>query len=257
MERQTANSEVSISTTDAGEALVPLVAKILLGDLTATFLHDLNNPLTAILNYARLLQMRDFQPEEAEAFARSIAAEGERLAELTGRIAALARPQPWAGQGVKLEEALVRALEVYKTLFRHDGIAVEIQSDATLSNTQVPSAGLQQMILLLLAQARQALNGCDNASETTKAIRCVVSAGNDEKGKDAQRLSVFHNGKPARAGTALNLFDHFFFTAPTLAQSELTAALTQALLAQYNCNIVVESTAEGWTAIHLDLPANP
>ncbi|MCG3119970.1 MAG: hypothetical protein ALAOOOJD_02530 [bacterium] len=255
MERQATHFKALITTADAGEALVPLVAKILLGDLTATFLHDLNNPLTAILNYARLLQMPDFQPGEAEVFARNIVAEAERLAGLTGRIAALARPQPLEEQGAKLEEALNRALMVYETLFRHDGIIVETQSDKKLPNTQVHSAGLQQMILPLLAQARQALNGCDNASGITKSIRCVVSAGNDDKGRNTQRLSLFHNGKSPRGGTPLNLFDTLFFKAPTTAQSELMAALTHALLTQYHCNIVVESTAEGWTAIHLDLPA--
>lgn len=253
MERQATKFKALIATADAGEALVPLVAKILLGDLTATFLHDLNNPLTAILNYARLMQMPDFPPGEAKVFVGNIVAEAERLAGLTGRIAALARPQPLEAQEAKLEEALNRALLVYETLFRHDGIIVEIQSDQTLPNTQVHSAGLQQMILPLLAQARQALNGCDNAPEITKSIRCVVSAGNDDKGRNTQRLSLFHNGKPPRGGTPLNLFDSVFFAAPTATQRELTAALTQALLTQYHCNIVVESTAEGWTATHLDL----
>jgi C4-dicarboxylate-specific signal transduction histidine kinase len=238
---------------DDAAALLPLLNTALLGDLTASLLHEINNPITAILNYARLLQMRHFQPEEAEEFAKSIVAEGERIAELANRLTPLARPTSFANAGARLQEALSLALSLYKTRFRYDGIIVESQPDPNLPATQFSLPGLMQLILPLLELARQALNARIVAPATNKILRCYLSAANGEE-NNAQRLTLIHNGM-LQSGADLTLFRHLFKNAASEMQMRWAATITQALLAQLNCKIAAEQQAEGWTAIHLNLPA--
>lgn|GEM_PF-2894262 len=253
MKNQTAYSENLISVSKAGETFLFLLNKALLGDLTASLLHEINNPVTAILNYARLLQIQHFQPEEVEAFAKNIVAEGERIAGLTHRVSRLARPPAFEEHRAKLHDALSLALRLYETRFRHDGISVEMQSAAALPDTNLPLNGLMQIILPLLEQVRQALNARGSASEADKILRCGWLEVN-HNGKNGQRLTLSHNGM-SPDGAPLDLLGHLLPASRQENENELPAAMTQALLAKLNCKIVVERQADGWTAIHIDLPA--
>jgi C4-dicarboxylate-specific signal transduction histidine kinase len=246
IKKQAVNSANALSTADAGVALLPLLRRILLGDLTASLLHDLNNPLTAILNYARLLQMGQFQREESEAFAKSIVGEGERIAAMTNRLRALAAD----GCGAKLREALTLALDLCQTRFRYDGIAVELPAGPNLPNTKLSLAGLLQMILPLLEKARQALNSRAMTPESEKMLRCILT----ESANCRQRLTLTHNGiSSPEAG--LNFLSPLFSNSRPPEQSKIAEELTQALLNSFNCKIAVEPTVNGWTALHLDIPA--
>ncbi len=248
MENQTSNSANALSTADAGAALLPLVQKILLGDLTASLLHDLNNPLTAILNYARLLQIHQLEPEEIETFAKSIVAEGERIAALTNRLGALAVAPAPNGRGAKLHEALTFALDLNKTRFRHDGVVIELPEGENLANTKLSLTSLLQLLLPLLEQARQALNG--RAPESEKLLRCIINGTETHR----QRLTIAHNGISA-PGAELSFLLPFFSNSHRPEQIKIVEEMTQALLHSLNCKIAVESPANGWTALHLDIPA--
>lgn len=252
MKNQTMPPENSISVADAEEAFLFLLNKALVGDLTASLLHEINNPVTAILNYARLLQIQHFQPEEVEAFAKNIVAEGERIAELTYRVARLARTPALEKHRAKLQDALSLALRLYETRFRHDGIIVEMQSAAALPDTNLSMNGLMQIILPLLEQARQALNARGSASEADKILRCDWREIND--GRNGQRLALSHNGMSPDSAL-VNLFRHLLPASHQEDKNALQVAMTQALLAKLNCKMVVERQADGWTVIHVDLPA--
>lgn len=245
MEKQPSNSDGISLGQEAGAALLPLWRRILLGDLTASLIHDLNNPLTAILNYARLLQMRHFSPEEIDEFAQNILTEGERMAVMTSRIRPLAASRAPEGRGAKLHEALTLALDLSKTRFRHDAIEIELPVGQNLPNTKLALADLLQMILPLLEQVRQALNGC--APESAKQLRCAINESENHR----QRLTLTYNGAPSPA----NFFPALFPNSPTPAQIQIAETMTQALLHNCNCQLTVELPASGWTALHLDIPA--
>jgi len=248
MENQTSNSANVLATADTGVALLPLLRLILLGDLTASLLHDLNNPLTAILNYARLLQMRQLKPEEIDAFTKSIVAEGERMAALTNRLGALAVVPASNGRGAKLQEALTLALDFNKTRFRHDGIAVEIPAGQNLPNTKLSFTSLLQMLLPLLERARQALNA--RAPESEKLLRCIINGNENHR----QRLTIADNGISA-PGAELNFLLPLFPNSQRPEQIKIAEEMTQALLNGCDCKIAVESHGDGWTAMHLDIPS--
>jgi len=248
MERQTANSKNEIPAPQVGAALLPLLRRILLGDLTASLLHDINNPLTAILNYARLLQMRQFAPEETEEFVKSIVAEGERMATMTNRLRALAAPPAPEGRGAKLREALTLALDLNKTRFRPDGIEVELPAGQNPPNSKLSLAVLLQMILPLLEQARQALNA--RTPEAEKNLRCIINESENHR----QRLTIAHNGISS-PDAGLNFLLSLFSNSPQPEQSQIAAEMTQTLLNGCDCRIAVESHGDGWTAMHLDIPS--
>jgi C4-dicarboxylate-specific signal transduction histidine kinase len=247
MESQSANSANALLTVDAGAALLPLLNRILLGDLTASLLHDLNNPLTAILNYARLLQIHPLELEEIETFAKSILVEGERIAALTNRLGALAVAPAPNGRGAKLHEALTFALDLNKTRFRHDGVVIELPAGQNLPNTKLSITSLLQMLLPLLEGARQALNAL--APESEKLLRCIVTGTETHQ----QRLTIAHNGI-STPGPELSFLLPFFSNSQRTEQIKIVAEMTQALLHSLNCKITVESPGPGWTALHLDIP---
>src|SRR5499427_4055683 len=71
-----------------------------IGEMAAGVAHELNQPLTAIANYAqaceRLLGRPDSDPAELREALREIVGQAARAAEIIGRLRALARRQPSA-----------------------------------------------------------------------------------------------------------------------------------------------------------------
>lgn len=247
MINQTSITANTLSTAETGAALLPLLRRIGLGDLTASLLHDLNNPLTAILNYTQLLQMRQLAPEEIEEFVKNIMTEGERMAAMTARLRALTVAPD--GRRAKLQEALGLAFDLLKTRFRHDGIEVEQSAGQNLPNTNLSLADLLQLILALLEQARHALNA-HTTPAFEKRLRCFITSSENRR----QRLTISHNGLSS-PDAASNFLLALFPYPQQQEQIQVAAAMTQALLISCNCKIVVELLANGWTALHLDIPA--
>ena len=248
MENQTTSSSGLLSAAEAGAAFLPLLRQWLLGDLTASLLHDLNNPITAILNYARLLQMSPLQPEEIAEFARSIVAEGERMAAMTNRARPLMMELRREEHGAKLHEALALALAFNKARFHHDGIAAEMPDEPRLPNTKLALASLLQLILPALEQARQALQTLP--PETARKLRCTLT----ESAAHQQRLTITHNGA-CSPEMGVNFLSAFFPYSPKPEQIQITAAMSRALLNQLCCHANSEIFENGWVALHLDFPA--
>lgn len=250
MEKQTTNFSGLFSAAEAGAAFLPLLRQWLLGDLTPSLLHDLNNSITAILNYARLLQMSQFQPEEIAEFSKNIAAEGERMAAMTNRARPLALESRSDDHGAKLHEALALALEFNKARFRHEGIPVEMPDEPQLPNTKLALASLLQIILPALEQARQALKALP--AETEKKLRCTLT----ENAAHQQRLTITYNGA-CFPKMEINFLSALFPHPPKPEQTQITAAMSRALLNQFCCHANIETFEDGWVALHLDFPAVP
>ena len=192
--------------------------------------------------------MSQLQPAEIAEFAQSIVAEGERMAAMTNRARPLTMELGREEHGAKLHEALALALEFNKARFHHDGIAAEMPDEPRLPNTKLALASLLQLILPALEQARQALKALP--PETAKKLRCTLT----ENAAHQQRLTITHNGA-CFSEMGVNFLSALFPHPPKPEQIQITAAMSRTLLNQLCCQANIETSEDGWVALHLDFPA--
>jgi len=128
-----------------------------LGELVGTTTHEFNNALTTILNYARMgLRHRD-QPTRDKALERILSA-GTRAAKITASVLSMSRNRTTRFEPVDL----VMLTEDMLVLLEREMMKYRVQVEREFAPVPRVSANpsqLQQVLLNLLVNARQAMSG--------------------------------------------------------------------------------------------------
>ncbi|HIE28096.1 TPA: PAS domain S-box protein [Candidatus Poribacteria bacterium] len=126
------------------------------GELAGGIAHDFNNILTGITGYASLMMM---QMEESHPFynaVKTIQDAGNRAAELTQQLLGFARGGKYLVQPVNLNDSVENVLQLTKETFDR-AIDIETNLDENLSFTEGDSGQLEQVLLNLCLNARDAM----------------------------------------------------------------------------------------------------
>lgn len=179
-----------------------------IGEMAAGVAHELNQPLTAIANYAhacdRLLGSREADREDIREALRQITSQTKRAADILRRLRTLVRNQPSERARVQpnvLVEELFGLLTSDASLH---GARLEVSLTPGLPEVRVDAAQIQQVILNLVRNGVEALamSGC---CDPMIVIRTSLSAGQVE-------IAVIDNGPGLARDAQRRLFDPFFST---------------------------------------------
>jgi signal transduction histidine kinase len=172
-----------------------------LGILAGGVVHELNNALTPILNYAKL-GLRNPDPAYRERALTQIVDAAQRATAITRGMLGLSRPgnvkhrEPTDMKRL-VEEVLVL---VKKDMMRHR-VRLDVKATCSLY-ARVNPAQIQQVLLNLLINARQAMPGGG-------VVR--VKLGSDAAGRLAE-ISVADTGTGIAAADLRRIFEPFFST---------------------------------------------
>ena len=172
-------------------------------DFLATVSHELRTPLTSIRSFSEILYDHpDVDEVERTRFLSIIVKESERLTRLINQILDLARLESgrmdWRITAVQVREAIEEAIAATSSLFRDNGITLELDLPAELPRVQADRDRLIQVLVNLLSNA---VKFCDRPD-----ARVEVSARATEEGL---QVSIADNG-PGIAPAALErIFEKF------------------------------------------------
>ncbi|WP_334158072.1 sensor histidine kinase [Oryzomicrobium sp.] len=186
----------------------------ILGELSSTLAHELNQPLATIGNYASSLIRRQdagrLAPEAVREASQEIAAQAERAAAIMQRIRAFSRkraavrepraPGEVAGEAVALLTGMMAnapAIEVDDRL----------PADATVDMDPLQ---IQQVLVNLLKNAADATQGLPPGRRTVT----LRLAPDPERPEDKVRIAVIDRGPGLPDGLRERLFEPFFTTKP-------------------------------------------
>jgi two-component system, LuxR family, sensor kinase FixL len=223
-----------------------------MGEMAAGIAHEINQPLTAISNYARACQrFAAKQPpnmEDLQDCMNEIANETQRAAEIIRELRHLVRS--------KLEERLPRDLNdiVRQTrpLILADArvhqTAVHFDTTAKLPRVSVEAVQIQQLLLNL---TRNALESVEGRTDGKREIRITTSTTKDG---DVE-LSVMDNGPGIDPTVEQQMFEPFVSTKPT--GTGLGLAISRTIAQSHGGQLLVRPGDSGGAHFALRLPRCP
>ena len=220
----------------------------MLGQLSASIAHQLNQPLAAILGNAeaarKMLSRDGVDLAELREICDDIVSEDNRAAEVIRRLGALYKRGDMKMEPLDLNELIRETLELLRAelLTRH--VVPRTELAPALPMIDGGRVQLQQVVLNLILNAADAMNGID-AEDRTLTIR------SESTGADV-RLCVVDNGAGIAADDLKHVFDAFWSTKP--GGMGIGLAICQSIVAAHHGRITAANNAEGGATFCVSLP---
>jgi PAS domain S-box-containing protein len=175
-----------------------------MGSLLAGVAHELNNPLAIVVAQATLME-EDARGGPLARRAEKIRTAGERCGRIVKTFLGLARRQPTEIRRAGLNEMVQAATELMAYSLRTAGMVVELDLDPAGPQVEGDADLLAQVVLNLLVNAQQALDGATGP----RRIRLATSS---QPGQSV--LEVSDSGPGVPEAIRARIFEPFFSTKP-------------------------------------------
>ena len=185
-----------------------------MGELTASIAHEVNQPLTAVVNNANasisLLPEGTPNLEEVRAALAEIIEDANRASDVITRVRQLAKKAPFEKSLLDLRDVVqdVLALARYESATRRITIRIDLSQD--LPSVSGDRVQLRQVLLNLV------MNGMDAMSQVEEAKRVLIIGGQRETQDGVSRavVSVQDSGSGFKPEEMDRLFEAFYTTKP-------------------------------------------
>jgi signal transduction histidine kinase/FixJ family two-component response regulator len=217
-----------------------------LGQMVSGIAHELSNPLTSILGYAqRLVARQDASGRTQEA--RQILQEAERAGAILRQLLLNARETLPERRLVSLNQVVLQAMDLQKFGLAAEKIRVELDLDPVLPFVQADPGHLQQVLMNLVGNARQAIEQQGRGGTIRLRTKRI--------GQQRVHLEVEDNGPGVPRAILARIFDPFFTTKPVGVGTGLGLAIVLSVVREHGGRVHVLSSPEGGAVFQVELPA--
>ena len=216
-------------------ALYHMTRVSLLGQLSASIAHQLNQPLASILANAevaqKMLEREPIDVAELRQICADIVADDHRAAQVIRRLSALFRRGEPKFEPLDLNELVRDSLDVMRGALATRHVTVITQLASALPAVSGDRVQLQQLMLNLMSNAADAMSGMD------ESLRAVTISTIDQG--DGVKLCVADNGPGIAAGALDKVFEPFWTTRE--GGMGMGLAICQSIAAAHNGSLTVKN----------------
>lgn len=224
-----------------------------LGTLAGGVAHEINNPIQGIMSYAELIRASAPSDGRLRAWAEEIVQGTERIAVIVRNLLAFARPEAAGRQPVVVRELVNKTLSLVRTVLRKDQIGLEVDLPDHLPAVECQGQQIQQVLMNLIVNARDALNARYLGANDEKRVR--ISAHALERVHETWvRLSVEDFGVGIPSEQLERIFDPFFTTKRQDRGTGLGLSVSHGIVTEHGGRLWAESRLGQFTRFHLELP---
>lgn len=205
-----------------------------LGKLSAVVAHEINNPLTGIATYARLLRRRLAPSEDAAETARIlelVEGEAERCGRIVRNLLLFSRTPGVCFSVQSLAPLLERCLMLLEHQAKLGGIELGLQMVPDLPAIECDASQIQQVILALTSNA---LEACESGG----SVRVEATTG---PGPEEVQLRVQDDGRGISPELLDRIFEPFFTTKEETSGVGLGLAVVYGIVQRHHGSVQVES----------------
>ncbi len=222
-----------------------------IGKMAAVVAHEVNNPLSGILTYAKLLrkwvgtgQTAHEKREEAMQCLELIATESRRCGDLIKNLLSLSRTSPMNVQVTNLNAVIDRSLLLVRHQLELRQVELQLNLASDLPHLPCDPAQMEQVFIALIINAIDAMPRGGNL---------WIGSGLHDDGHEIE-ITVRDDG----TGIAPDILPHIFEPFLTTKESEhgvgLGLAIARGIVERHNGNIKVDSELGKGTTFTITLP---
>ncbi len=227
-----------------------------IGRLSGGIAHDFNNLLGVIIGYSGVLKKSLDKSQPTYEYATEIEKAGQRAASLTRQLLAFSRQQVLTPSVLSLN-SLVSDMEKMLPRLLGEDIHVSLSLDAELGNVKADQSQIEQVIMNLAVNARDAMPSGGKLHIQTANIELDQAYTRDHPGSKAGSyvmLAIADSGTGMSAETIAHIFEPFFTTKGVGEGTGLGLATVYGVVKQSNGYIWVDSALDKGSTFQIYLP---
>jgi len=214
------------------------------GQLISGVAHELNNPLTAILGYAQLLDGAGLDHRSAD-YVRKLFKQAQRTHRVVQNLLSFARQRKPQKEQVDLRRVLEETLTLREYDLKVNNVALERDIPADVPAVVADPHQLEQVFLNIINNALDAMvEGSGNGVLKVRVFK-----------KDSFVCIEFDDSGPGIKDTN-RIFDPFYTTKSVGKGTGLGLSICYGIVKEHNGEIVARNREEGGATIEVRLPAS-
>lgn len=215
------------------------------GELAAGVAHEVNNPINTMINCAQLIQDGD-DPIRNSAV---VIEEGQRIAEIVRDLLQFARDDRDKAQPTAIGEVIERTLRLIGENWKRHGVRLSVDLAADLPLVHARPQQMQQVLLNLLINAKEALVHAGSQDRRVELRGAVAGGG--------VRLEVADNGPGIAPEVAGRIFEPFVTTKRARGGTGLGLSISKSIVEGYGGTLTVASSPGQGAVFTVWLPLAP
>jgi len=225
-----------------------------LGELAAGVAHEINNPITGIINYGQIL-INECSPESMEKdIGKRIVKEGERIGRIVKTLLSYARDGREEKKPFSVPAILEESMILTQAQIRKEGIDLKIHFPHDLPEVDANFQQIQQGFINIINNARYALNEKYPGRHKNKRLEITGERVTIED-RPYVRIVFYDQGVGISPHELAMLTKPFFSTKPFGKGTGLGLNITHRIITDHGGHLGFESTKGEFTRVIIDLPA--
>ena len=214
------------------------------GQLISGVAHELNNPLTAILGYAQLLESEGLQ-ERAQDYVRKLFKQAQRTHRVVQNLLSFARQRKSEKQAVDLRKVLEETLTLREYDLKVNNITIEREIDPNTPNADADPHQLEQVFLNVINNALDAM--LEIGERRTLKVRVQPN--------DKFVCLEFHDSGPGIQDPK-RIFDPFYTTKSIGKGTGLGLSICYGIVKEHGGDILAHNRPEGGAVVEVRIPVS-
>ncbi len=227
-----------------------------LGELAAGVAHEINNPITGIINCAQILVNKSHKGSRENDVAHRIVKEGYRIANIVKSLLYFARPTDRKEQrsAVHVREILSDTLVLIEAQLKKDSIKLTLNIPEELTRIIVYPQQIQQVFLNIISNARYALN-CKYPGKHDRKILEIRAEEVTMKNCPSVKVAFYDQGTGIPANILDKVMNPFFTTKPRGKGTGLGLSISHGVISDHGGQLLIDSVEGEFTEAAVILPA--
>ena len=226
-----------------------------IGVLASGIAHELNNPLTGVLTFTSLMRKKVPEGSEDAEDLDLVIRETKRCASIIKRLLDFAREKVPVKGFYNLNQVIEDTVRFVERPVSLQQIEITTNLDPKLPQIWGDADLIKQVVLNLVVNAQQAINGKGNITVQTQPCRAGAASKPDEPAMI--EISVTDTGCGIPEANLQRIFDPFFTSKEVGKGTGLGLSVSYGIVKAHGGRISVESVVGTGTTFHIYLPITP
>ena len=224
-----------------------------IGTLASGVAHEINNPINGVINYAQLIVDSTTTDSEQSTYAEEIIRESDRIANIVRDLLHFSRNEKQEHSYANISDIIVRSLSLIQTIIKQDQIEIQINVPEDLPQLKCRNQQIQQVIMNLLTNARDALNEKYPGYHEDKIIKLDCKQFEKESRRWI-RVTIEDHGIGIPTEMKEKIFEPFYTSKSRDQGTGLGLSISYGIVKDHHGELTFETKQSVYTKFYLDLP---